>query len=181
MSGQAAYVGALSLGQACPVALAASAQLSASVGLVLPGLQAQLTGLLALQASIAVSPPSLATNLSLAQQLVAGLTVAISAGLPGVDFQALAVAGQLAAIQAQIGSLSGVASLGGTIAALLGAVGVYVYAYSGTADGIGPAMSAATSSGFPGAGGPSQPSNAIVLATVTPATWAAMQTFFKTG
>lgn len=62
---------------------------------------------------------------------------------------------------------------------LLSTAGVHAYAYDGRADAFGGELSAQLSGGFPG-GAPSDHTNALVLATTIPATWAAMAQVFKT-
>jgi hypothetical protein len=175
------YVGSLSLGQCVPLALAASAQLSASIGIVLPKLQAELAGLLALQANLTIHPPSIAANIDVVLQLLAGLQTSLTLGLPGIDFQIAAVLELVAKIQVDLGSLSASLSFGLNLQVILGALAIDLYVYEGAARQLGPALGQQLTNGLPSGTGPNHPCNAIVLATESPVTWGAMSKFFRTG
>lgn len=177
MSGQATLIGSLSVGQLCPLLLASQAQLTANVNVLLPQIQAQITGLLALQANLVATPPNIASMLAQAEALVAAILAAIAQGIPPVSLQITAVAAALAQLNVTLGQLT--ASLTFAAGFPLGATGIAAYAYTGTVGAMGSAITAAMSSGLPG-GMPTDNCNAIVLATENPATWASMQVVFKT-
>lgn len=159
-----AYKGSLSIGDLCPLVVSAHAATFAE-------LNAKLAGLLELQAKLTITPPSIAGSITIVANLLAGLQAAVTLGLPGVDFQLAAVAAAMVSINA---SLSILLSLQVTF----GAAGVFVYSYEGAVGAFGGELNAALAAGFPGAGGPLQGCNALVLGTVTPATWTAMAAFF---
>ncbi len=74
-------------------------------------------------------------------------------------------------INAQLSIVLGVQSL-------LVAAGVSAYAYAGTVNELGAAVTGELSGGLPG-GSPTAPCNAIVLVTSLPATWSDMSQLFK--
>lgn len=162
MSGTLTYLGELSIGAICPLAVAAQADIFAQ-------LQAQLAGLLQLQAQLTITPPTIGANIKLVAQLLAGLEVSI--GLPGIDFQLTAVAALIAQLNLSLGLLL-------ELEVLFGTAGVFAYAYEGDALSFGPQLSAALASGWPDGTGVAAKSNGIVLATVSPVTWSAMKAFF---
>src|ERR1700727_641393 len=94
------YVGEISVGSLCPVVLTVFAPILASV-------QARLTGCTNLLAKMAIAPPEIATNLKLAVQLVAGLTVAVAQvpPAPGIPLQMQAVLGTVASLEVSIKAL----------------------------------------------------------------------------
>jgi len=144
------HLGSLTLGQCVPLAARASASIAASVAFVLPSLTAKLEGLLALQASLTLTPPSLAANLQAAIDLVAALEASVALGLPGVDFQLAAVAAVIAQVQADLGAIGVEASFQVELDIILGTPGVHAYFYTGRADQLGPELANATTGGFPG-------------------------------
>jgi hypothetical protein len=159
------FLAQLNIGTLCPSILDATASITAQFN-------AQLNGLIALAASIAASPPSLAGNVSIAADLTASLNAALMVTLPGVSFQLAAVAKLIATINAQISALAALT------VAFTGASGVFAYTYSGPGDGLGPAVTTALSSGWPDSTPLTAPANALVLGTTVPAVWATMGLFF---
>ena len=73
----ATLIGELGLGALNPLTLSATANVSA-------GLSAQLSGALALQAQVAIAPPSLSVQLAALVEVVAQLQASIELGLPGI-------------------------------------------------------------------------------------------------
>lgn len=171
------YVGSLSIGAAIPGGLAAAVAGQTGINLALPDIQARLAAL----ASFTPTPPSLAADVQLAQSIVASLQAAISLGVtpPSIDAQ-LAI---VAALVVDLGAA--VASINAQLAIVLGFInicataGIHAYAYSGNADDLGAGMTTELAAGLPG-GGPTDPINALVLATSLGGTWTAMQSVFKT-
>lgn len=156
-------LGSMSIGTLCPSSLSAVASL-------LGQLQANLSGLLKVQAALTVSPPSLSANISGVAKVAASLALAVEG--PSVTLQISAVASLIAQLQVQVSALV-------ALMASLGTAGVAVYAFDGTASELGTQVSSVTSSGIVG-GAPGDHANALVLATTIPATWLAMQQFFTT-
>ncbi len=176
MSGAFELDGEVTFGQALPIGLAASAGISASVGLVLPSIQAQITGLIELQARLTLTPPTLAANLDAAIALVAALEASISVGVPGVDFQLAAVAELLASLQLSLGALNAQLAFALNLEVLFGTGGVLMYHYSGTADGIVVAAQSSFAS-LPGVD-PATPVGGVFLIATTPGAAAAMDLIF---
>jgi len=135
-------------------------------GAAVSGLQAQIDGLIAAQARLTTTPPSLTANLAIAQQIVAGIQAAIAVGVPGVDFQLSAIAAARAALEVQLAALDFGLSAGG----------VSVYLYTGRASDMGSALGAAIGNGPPGSL-PGALSGAVVLAATAPAAKAALGGF----
>jgi hypothetical protein len=177
MPGTLEYLGSKTVGEALPLLLEASAQLSASIGLMLPQIAAQVAGILAIQVGVSLTPPSIGLTLSMAESLVVNLKAAIEVGVPGLDFQIAAVAQLLVSLSATLASLAATLSFGLNLSLLLGGVGVFAYAYEGTADSLGPSITEATGTGLPGGSG-GDPCQAILLVTQTPATWTALKALF---
>jgi hypothetical protein len=155
------YLGSKSVGGCMPSTLTAVGALEAQ----LPSLQAQVAGLIALQARLNLTPPSIGASLDAALELVAALQAAIAIGVSGPDFQLAAVLELLAKLQIELGSITAALA----ISVSLGASGVHLYAYTGEAAQLGSAFQSELASGFPG-GQPDDEAYAIMLATTTPAT-----------
>lgn len=158
------YLAEMNLGALCPLCVTSTAG-------VIAGLHAQLNGLVALAANLTLHPPSFTTSLTLAAQLTSTLNAAISLGLPGVSFQLAAVAKAVAALNANLSLLA-------SLTASLGGAGAFVWSYSGTGAGLGPAITSALSGGWPDGTSSSTAANALVLGTVTPAVWTTITSFF---
>lgn len=168
------FLGSLTMAQVAPFAVFAQASINASAAAALPAVQAQVTGLLAAQASISASPPSITAALSVAQQLVVGIEAAIAVGVPSVDFQASVIASALAQLQTQLAGLQAAIAF-----SFPNPGGIFAYSYAGSVGALGTDISGATIGGFPG-GAPGDACNALLIATEIPATWAAIQTMLKT-
>lgn len=134
-------------------------------------LNAQLNGCLALSASLAISPPSFTTSLSLLAELKASLQASLSVTLPGISFQLAAIAGAVAKINATISLLA-------TVSASLAGGSVMIFSYSGTGAGLGPAITSALAASWPDGSPLTANANALVLGTTTSAVWTTMTTFF---
>lgn len=143
-------MGQLTLGDSVPVALSASAELAASVNLMLPEVNAKIAGLVALQASLTLTPPSLAGNLQVALDLVASLQASLSLGLPGLDFQLTAVAALLAELNVFLGALLAKLDLALSLQATLGTPGIFAYQYIGPVGTAGNELQVRLAGGLPG-------------------------------
>jgi len=172
----------MSIGAAVPVALTASAALSATIGPAIAELTAKLAGLGKLLLQVTVTPPTaaLAAKVAAAGQVAAGLAATAAAGLPGVSLQATGLLAIIAEIELQLVALNLGLEFVGELSGLLATAGVCVHTYEGRADRFGSEFTAAFASGIPSGGGPATTVNAIVLATTSSATWIAMQGVFRT-
>jgi len=174
------YVGTLSVGAVCPVAVTLGAQLALRLG-ELNELYAEIAAKIgSLQANLALiadvklpSIPSLTLGL---QGALAGLatlvaqfplaSVNIGASLQA-DLDALLTL--RVAIQAKIAA---VLALQAELDLALAGAGIAAYAYEGHVDHLGSEMGAELADGLPGGGGAAQAVNALVLVCATPSDWA---------
>jgi hypothetical protein len=163
------YLGSKTIGSCIPSSLS----MIAALEIQLPKIQAQIAGLIALQAQLNLTPPSIGVSLNAAIELVAALQAAITIGVPGAEFQLSAVLELLVQIQLELGSITAALAL----SASFGAGGVHLYAYDGEAAQLGGAFQSELATGFPG-GQPDDQAYAIMLATTTPATKIALQAVF---
>lgn len=172
-----AYLGNVSLSVACPGVAAGFAAGIAGINLALPDIQARLDALAAFSPQVEIS---FAANIAVAQSIAASLQAAITAGLspPSLSAQIAIVAALVAALELAVGQINAQLTVLIDLSALLSAAGVFLYSYSGRADGLGPALASELAGGFPG-GSASDDTNALVLATTTAATWTAMSGLFK--
>jgi hypothetical protein len=160
----AVLIGELGLGVLNPLTLEATADVSA-------GLNAQLTGALALQAQVAITPPTLAVQLAALLKVVAQLEASIALGLPGISFSASAAAALVAKIEAEIGVLF-------ELTALLMGASVFVYSYSGgTVSTIGSDLSSAIATSPPPGLIGSSPVTGLLLGASAPV-WPTIAPYF---
>ncbi len=164
MSGVVTELGELSVGACVPTTVAA-------FGAVAADLNSQLAAAGNLKLALNVGPPTLAVATQIGAVATAQAIFSVTGPYFGLAIDANLTA--IAAIQAQLAALAG-------IVAALGELGVFLYAYSGTADSFGTAMQAVVGPGLPG-GLPSDHVDALALIAKTPAAWAALQTVFKTS
>lgn len=129
-------LGFKSLGEIVPLAASATAAVDATVALTLPELQAKLAGLLSLQASLTLTPPSIATSLTAALALVASLEASIALGLPSASLDLSAVFAVVAELELLIGAINVQLNIALDIDLVLGSPGVALYRYSGDLDPI---------------------------------------------
>jgi hypothetical protein len=161
------YSGELSLGPLCPLPVAGAATAAAD-------LVTRLALFASLNVSLAALPPSYSASLSATIALIAQLTVTLPLipPFPGISLQLAGNLSVIAQLEAQIAVLTPLVSL-------FDAAGIFVYAFDGVTSSFGRSVARALSAGFPGAGGATAHANAIILATVAPATWAALQAFIE--
>lgn len=171
------FVGSMSLAAALPGAASASVAGAAGIGGALPDIEARLTAL----ADFAPVPMDFAADLTLAGAVVAGVTLAIGTpGLvpPSISAQVEIIADLVASLHATIEAVNVQLGIVHGFVDLLATAGVFAYAYAGRADAMGTEMATELSGGFPGGSG-GDATNAIVLATTSSATWAAMSQVFR--
>lgn len=161
-------LGSLSVGAAVP---GMSASITAGLGGINAALPDLLGELIALQA-IVPTPPSMAAQLVLAQQLVSSLEAGLhTPGFPIPDITAnlaaviAALAAKIGAMQAQLAILTG-------LTAPLGQAGVSAWAYDGAIGSLGGELSAAV-------GGGGTHANALALVATDPAAWSALSVVMK--
>jgi hypothetical protein len=157
------YVGSLSLSAAVPAVATVFASAIAD-------LEARIA---ALGAAIPTfTPPTV--QLELAKSILAAIEANIALGItpPSLDLQIGLFLAQIAELQAALQIVL-------DVKALFAAAGVHVYVYSGTAGDFGADLTTELAAGFPGGTGPTQSTNAIVLATTIGATWSAMAQVFQ--
>jgi hypothetical protein len=173
-----AYVGSLSLADAVPGAAAGAIAGQAGINGALPDIQARITALAAFSPSFG----SFVADIALANSVIASINVAITAGLspPSIGAQLAIVAAMVASLEATAVAIDANLTIVEDLLALLATAGVFAYAYAGTADGLGAALTTELAAGFPG-GGPTDATNALVLATTSSPTWTAMTSLFKTA
>ena len=166
MTTQLAYLGAFTLAAACPVAFGALAAAEGSIA-------AQLSGTVSVTAQLNLQPPSLVSTIELVTKLLAQLEAALE-----LEFLFLPPTLTIAFVADLAAALELELQLLLQIGALFGVAGIYGYAYNGTVAGFGPAISGAIGIGFPDGSPASSHMNALVLAAVSPAAWAALVAFF---
>jgi hypothetical protein len=161
------YSGALSLGPLCPLAVSGAVACAAD-------LVARLSLFVDLNASLVLSPPSYAAHIAAAIAFIAQLTISLPLlpPFPGIDLQLAGAVSIIAQLEAQIAILTPLVNL-------FAAAGIFVYGFDGVTSSFGRSVQRALAAGFPGAGGASAHANAIILATVAPATWTALKSFFE--
>lgn len=124
-------MGQLTLGACVPSAVALVGALDASIGIELPSIEAKLAGALAVQASVAITPPTLEVQLDAALALVAQLQASIALGLPGISLDVSAMVAIIAELQASLGALQANLALGLAIGLQLGTPGIWLYHVQG--------------------------------------------------
>jgi hypothetical protein len=157
------YLGSLTIGACLPSTAAVLATAYAD-------LQARVTAL----ASVTFAPIVFTAQLALAESIVASINAMITLGIspPTISAQIAIVTALLAELEAELAIIL-------NLQGLFLQAGVFAYRYSGRADAFGADLTTALSAGFPGGTGADN-TNALVLATTTPACWSAMQGVFRT-
>jgi len=151
------YVGALTLS----VLLAPTFALYAGVSL---DLALELTALVALSASIGISIPNLTAQIALAVQLSAGIQVAVDIGLPSVSASlGLALSAQLVIIEGLLATLSGILAIGGA--------SIQAYTYSGPGSDLGIQLTDALTTSWPDGTPANDNVEALVLAATSSGTF----------
>ncbi len=159
------YLGSLSIGACIPTSVAVIATAYAD-------LQARVDELLEFQPTI--TPLSFNLQLDLLAQMTLNIQAMISLGvtLPSVQLQIDACIALVLALEAELAIIL-------NLQLALAQAGVFAYSYVGRTDAFGGELATVLAGGFPGGAGFDH-TNALVLATTTPACWASMQLVFKT-
>jgi hypothetical protein len=171
------YVGSLSLPGLCP-------SVELSLGIPSISLNASLTGSLALNASIALQPPTIALYLSALAQVQAQMTLGVSLGVPDVSFSLSDTVALSVSLNASFSLLLDLqASLSLSLSLGVGA-GLYAFTYEGTGNALGADVTSAIGAGWPD--GSSGSCTGIVLAGVSESALVQLPTFlngltFETG
>lgn len=159
----AALVAQASIGQCVPT----------TASLVLTSLaefQAKLSGALAAQAAVTLSPPTLATSLTAALELVSTLQASIALGLPGVSVDLSVMLAVIADLNASLAALL-------ALNVVLGTAGVYVFTHHGAAPTYGSEMQAQVSAIAP----PGNNVHSVTFLATDPAVFEALGKVLLTG
>jgi hypothetical protein len=163
----AEIVGQVSIGQCIPTTASLVATLIADF-------TAKLTGALQLQASITLTPPTIATSitatLELVAQLQAQLALSISLGLPEVSVDLTVMLAVIADLNASLAALL-------ALNITLGTAGVYVLKHEGDAPTFGSEMQAQISTFAPAGNAV----HAVTFLATDPAVFEALGTVLLTG
>lgn len=176
----ATYVGSLDIGASIPAATAAAAAGSDGINAAFPDISARLGALEAQITALAIMPPlpSFADMLARAEALVASITLAIATpGLPpppSIASSITALGAMVTDLTATAAALSAQLSVVVAFQSQLTAAGVEAIAFDGDVSVFAADVGAALVSHIP-----SGHCNALVLATASPTTWAAMSATFK--
>ena len=166
-------LGSVSVGAAVPIASLSLTQLKSLLSQVQQQLGA-LQGQLAIRPNIP-SVPALSASLGRAQN-----PVAISKSVAAMPGNLASIQGGLGARVASIQSLMSLAQeLVTRISAATEAAGVALYTYSGAASGLGDGLTTALSSGISDGSGAGAQVQALVLATESPGSFAALAQLLK--
>lgn len=161
-----ALVGTFSMGSIIPLLLAALVQVEGDAAL----LAARLEGLIALQANMALTPPSISAD------AVAALAAALQITFPALEVTAVASA--ILELEASLGSLNAFLAIG----ALLGVFGIHVYQVEGTANEMAAELVTDLSPGFPGStAAPWQRGTGFFLVAATGSAEVALKACIRVG
>lgn len=131
----AELVGQVSIGQCIPTT-------AALVASALADINAKLSGAIALQAAITITPPTIGASIQAALDLVASLQATLALDLPGVNVDLTVMLSVIAELNASIAALL-------ALSVTLGTAGVYVFTHNGDARSYGPEMQAQVSAVAP--------------------------------
>lgn len=163
----AALVGNVSIGQCIPTSAALIFEALAKV-------EADLSGALALQADISITPPTLAVSLTAALDLVvqlrAQIALGISLGLPEITVDLSAMLAVIADLNAQVALLL-------ALSITLGTAGVYVFTHNGAEQTYGAEMQAQISAIAP----PGNNVHSVTFLATDPAVFEALGKVLLTG
>jgi hypothetical protein len=162
-------VGGKSLLAALPLTAQAVGAVNAAAGASLADLQARLAGAVALQAGVALSPPSLTDLIAALQALIEQILALLAQpASPPIVVNVSAMAAVAAELQAAIGLLQAQLALAASISGTLGA-GIHLYRYDGPASGLV----------VPPDTTPDQPTLGVVLVATGPTAQAALRATFS--
>ena len=181
MAGTATYRGSKTLGACIPIALTAQASLAASLQLVLPELTGKLKAYLNISAALSVRLPSLDLQIQAALKIVAQLQAMLTISGPVISLQLSVVGGLIAELNLKLGQINAMLALSVSIGVALGAPGIELYTYEGTADSLPSALSPEFVLGLRIGGGPNLPIHAVLLVATDSGAWNAMKLVLATG
>jgi hypothetical protein len=159
----AALVGQVSVGQAVPA-------LASIVGQAVGELSAKVAGAVALQLSVAFSPPTLAARIDAATKLLASLQATVEIGGPVVNVSANVMASVILSLEAQLAVLVQLQNI-------LLTAGVYVFTHHGLAPTFGGEMQAKISAIAP----PQNAVHSVTFLATDPAVFDALGKVLLTG
>lgn len=173
------YAGDISIGAVEPTATAAFTADASLLASFSASASADLSATVDANANFSANPPSFAASITTLTNLIAEIQLAITLGVPSVNADiGVQFSAKIALLTALTASLSAQLTVLANLASLLGTAGVLAYSWDGTGATFGADVNAVVGTGWPNGATNADPANAIILATTTPATWAAMQTFF---
>ena len=154
------YVGSLPVPLLCPT-------LQLCIGLPCIDVNASLSGSLALNASLTISPPTAALYLSadVEASILLGLSITNVPPLPTVQFDASVSAAIEASLDLSLSLLADFGfGLGLSLSGLLSVhVGIYAFTYEGPGDALGAALTSALATSWPDGSPSSVPCSAVIL------------------
>jgi hypothetical protein len=132
-----------------------------SIGVPAIAINASFSGNLALSASLASSPPTIASSLAALATAEANMTAAIGLGLPSVSFGISDILSFNVQLEAAFGLL---VTLEGLLSA---AIGMYAFTYSGVASSMGAALTTELATVWPDGAPSSGSCNAMIFGAVS--------------
>lgn len=177
MSGTLTPLGVKTIGAMVPALVTAQGAISAAAAPSMGEIQGKLAGLLSVQTALLV-PPVPTLTIAGAASAFASLQATFSVPQPTSPQLASAIS-VVAQLQAQLAAVQAHLTFAAKLGELAATGGVAAYAYSGTVDGLGDAISSELGSGAGPGMPPNSVSNALVLVTSSSATWTAMRAVFS--
>ena len=169
-----AVIGEMTIGEAMPGAAAGVSAGIAGISAALPDIAARLAAL----AAFAPQPINFATQLALAQQIVASIQASIAAvpplPIPDIGAQIAQVAALVASLKATVSGIQGQLDLLVVLQGAFAAAGIHVFAFDGPIGNFGAEFAIQLAAGLPGGGGPGAHANALVFATADAVSWQAL-------
>lgn len=169
-------LGELSIGGTIPGAVAVGVAGAAGINAAIPDLQSRIAALL----DFSPTPVDFSAQIAIAQATIVSVQLAITNGIspPSIAAQIAEIAALLADLLATAVSVDAQLTIITDFQALLGAAGIFAYAYDGDVGDLGDELDAEIGAGV-GGGLSTDHCNALVLLTSTPATWDAMGEIFQ--
>ena len=132
-----------------------------SIGVPAIAINASFSGAVSLNASLSVSPPTIAVYLAALVEAEANMTAAIGLGLPSVSFGISDILAFNAQLEAAFGLL---VTLEGILSA---SIGMYAFTYEGIASGMGAALTTELAATWPDGAPTSAACNALIFGAVS--------------
>lgn len=150
-----------------------------SIGSPAIGIECSFSGALALNASLSITPPTVALYLAALETIQASISAGISLNVPSCSFGVTVEAGLVAAL-ALIAELELAFSLLVTLEGLLNAsIGMYAFSYSGLGNGLGAALTTELATQWPDGAPTAGSCNALVFGAVSPIAQTQIQKFLN--